>query len=132
MFQFYTVAILPFMLLALTFALRDIAGPRHADRYRRTSGQRIVLVFLVVAVALSAFWYPILTGDAGAVLLLAGAQLDGGLDLTRQTVELGRVGDRQAAGEVPAVVGRRARRPARSCPRTARSPRATTPRPARE
>ena len=61
MFQFYTIAILPFMLLALTFALRDIAGASHTDRYRRTSGQRIVLVFLVVAVALSAFWYPILT-----------------------------------------------------------------------
>jgi dolichyl-phosphate-mannose--protein O-mannosyl transferase len=61
MFQFYTIAILPFMLLALTFALRDIAGASHTDLYRRTSGQRIVLVFLVVAIALSAFWYPILT-----------------------------------------------------------------------
>ncbi|WP_344715942.1 hypothetical protein [Microbacterium terregens] len=26
MFQFYTIAMLPFVLLALTFALRDVAG----------------------------------------------------------------------------------------------------------
>jgi dolichyl-phosphate-mannose--protein O-mannosyl transferase len=61
-FQFYTVLILPFMLLALTFALRDIAGPRHADAYRRLTGQRLVWVFLGVALALSAFWYPVISG----------------------------------------------------------------------
>ncbi|MHC2999491.1 dolichyl-phosphate-mannose-protein mannosyltransferase [Microbacterium sp. HJ5] len=60
-FQFYTVLTLPFMLLALTFALRDIAGPRHADAYRRLTGQRLVLVFLAVALALSAFWYPVVS-----------------------------------------------------------------------
>jgi len=60
-FQFYTVLTLPFMLLALTFALRDIAGPRHADAYRRLTGQRLVCVFLALAVALSAFWYPTIT-----------------------------------------------------------------------
>ena len=61
MFQFYTVAMLPFLLLALTFALRDISGAGDADPARRVSGQRMVLVFLLVAVALAAFWYPILT-----------------------------------------------------------------------
>ncbi len=60
-FQFYTVLTLPFMLLALTFALRDIAGPRHADSYRRLTGQRLVWVFLGVAVALSAYWYPVIS-----------------------------------------------------------------------
>lgn len=60
-FQFYTVLMLPFMLLALTFALKDIAGPVSADSYRRLTGQRLVLVFLVVALALSAFWYPIIS-----------------------------------------------------------------------
>jgi dolichyl-phosphate-mannose--protein O-mannosyl transferase len=59
-FQFYTVLILPFMLLALTFALKDIAGSPTADSYRRLTGQRLVLVFLAVALALSAFWYPII------------------------------------------------------------------------
>jgi dolichyl-phosphate-mannose--protein O-mannosyl transferase len=65
-FEFYTIAMLPFMVLALTFALRDIAGSGatgtdHRVRMRRKSGQRVVIVFLVFAVLLSAFWYPILT-----------------------------------------------------------------------
>ncbi|WP_246093419.1 dolichyl-phosphate-mannose--protein mannosyltransferase [Microbacterium kyungheense] len=60
-FQFYTVLILPFMLLALTFALRDIAGPPDAPSYRRLTGQRLVLVFLGVALALSVFWYPVIS-----------------------------------------------------------------------
>ena len=60
-FQFYTVLILPFMLLALTFALKDIAGPPTADTYRRLTGQRLVLVFLGVALALSVFWYPVIS-----------------------------------------------------------------------
>jgi dolichyl-phosphate-mannose--protein O-mannosyl transferase len=60
-FQFYTVLVLPFMLLALTFALRDIAGPAGADTYRRLTGQRLVLVFLTVALALSVFWYPVIS-----------------------------------------------------------------------
>lgn len=58
-FQFYTIAIWPFLLLALTFALRAIAGPAHASVERRTAGQRVVLVFLGVAVVLSIFWYPL-------------------------------------------------------------------------
>jgi dolichyl-phosphate-mannose--protein O-mannosyl transferase len=49
------------MLLALTFALKDIAGPPTADTYRRLTGQRLVLVFLGVALALSVFWYPVIS-----------------------------------------------------------------------
>lgn len=60
-FQFYTVAMLPFVVLALTFALRDIAGG-DAAAYRRLSGQRVVWVILLVATLLSAFWYPVWTG----------------------------------------------------------------------
>ncbi|MDT0180128.1 glycosyltransferase family 39 protein [Microbacterium sp. ARD31] len=60
-FQFYTVLMLPFVLLALTFALRTIAGPRHADDHRRLTGQRLVWVFVWVALGLSAFWYPVVT-----------------------------------------------------------------------
>lgn len=58
-FQFYTVALMPFLLLALVFALRHIAGARHAPPERRLAGQRVVLVFLVFVVLLSAFWYPL-------------------------------------------------------------------------
>ncbi|GAA5029308.1 dolichyl-phosphate-mannose--protein mannosyltransferase [Microbacterium fluvii] len=63
-FQFYTIAIVPFMVLALTFALRDVAGRPDDSASRRISGQRVVMVFLVVAVAISAFWYPILTATS--------------------------------------------------------------------
>ena len=62
-FQFYTIAMLPFLLLALTFALREIAGGSRRDPIRRQCGQGIVLAFLVVAVALSAWWYPILVAE---------------------------------------------------------------------
>ncbi|GAA1850948.1 dolichyl-phosphate-mannose--protein mannosyltransferase [Microbacterium koreense] len=60
-FQFYTVAIQPFLILALTFALRDIAGGPSASSHRRQSGQRLVWVFLGVALLLAAFWYPIVS-----------------------------------------------------------------------
>jgi dolichyl-phosphate-mannose-protein mannosyltransferase len=60
-FQFYTVLMLPFMLIALTFALQAIAGPPGADVYRRHTGQRLVIVFLAVALALAAFWYPVIS-----------------------------------------------------------------------
>lgn len=61
-FQYYTVAIAPFTILALTFALQEIAGHRHRDPVRRMAGQRTVLVFLAVVVVLSAFWYPVWVG----------------------------------------------------------------------
>ncbi|MGX1701905.1 dolichyl-phosphate-mannose--protein mannosyltransferase [Microbacterium sp. NPDC055357] len=63
-FQFYTVAILPFLLLALTFALRDLAGAGSTDGYRRRSGQRVVWVYLAVVLVVAAFWYPIVTATA--------------------------------------------------------------------
>ncbi|WEK14803.1 MAG: phospholipid carrier-dependent glycosyltransferase [Candidatus Microbacterium phytovorans] len=58
-FQFYTVAIWPFLLLALVFALRDLAGGSSRDPDRRRAGRRTVAVFLAVAIAVSAFWYPL-------------------------------------------------------------------------
>ena len=42
-------------------ALKDIAGGPNATTYRRLTGQRLVIVFLGVALALSAYWYPIVT-----------------------------------------------------------------------
>lgn len=58
-FQFYTVVMYPFLLLGLVFALREIAGAPTQSRERRQSGQRVVLVFLGVAVVLAVFWYPL-------------------------------------------------------------------------
>ncbi|GAB3600597.1 dolichyl-phosphate-mannose--protein mannosyltransferase [Microbacterium tumbae] len=61
-FQFYTVAMVPFLMLALAFALRELAGGHRAPLYRRQAGERTVLVFLIFAVLVSAFFYPIWTG----------------------------------------------------------------------
>ncbi|KHK98523.1 dolichyl-phosphate-mannose-protein mannosyltransferase [Microbacterium mangrovi] len=61
-FQFYTIAMLPFLLLALAFALREIAGRPDADNRRRLAGQRVVVVYLVIVTLVSAFWYPVWTG----------------------------------------------------------------------
>lgn len=60
-FQFYTIVIVPFLILALVLALRRIAGPPGAPTDRRTSGQGAVAAFLLVAFAVSVFWYPLWT-----------------------------------------------------------------------
>ncbi|WP_308493453.1 dolichyl-phosphate-mannose--protein mannosyltransferase [Microbacterium terrisoli] len=65
-FQFYTIAMAPFLVIAVAFALRDIAGrDRHGQVItggRRLTGQRLVWVYLAVVVLLSAFWYPVWVG----------------------------------------------------------------------
>lgn len=58
-FQFYTVAMMPFLVIAIALAAHRIAGSTQPDR--RLSGQRVVLIFLIVATLLSAFWYPVWT-----------------------------------------------------------------------
>ncbi|KRD50951.1 MAG: dolichyl-phosphate-mannose--protein mannosyltransferase [Microbacterium sp.] len=61
-FQFYTVAMAPFLVLALAVVLRQIAGRREDPLHRRQSGERTVIVFLAVVVLVSAFFYPVWTG----------------------------------------------------------------------
>ncbi|MGL3151064.1 dolichyl-phosphate-mannose--protein mannosyltransferase [Microbacterium sp. A82] len=61
-FQFYTVVMMPFLVLALVLALREIAGGRDDRLHRRQAGERTVIVFLVAAVLVSAFFYPVWTG----------------------------------------------------------------------
>ena len=61
-FQFYTVVMAPFLILALVLALRDIAGRPGDDRHRRQSGQRTVAVIVVLIGLLSAFFYPLWVG----------------------------------------------------------------------
>ncbi|MCX6502051.1 MAG: phospholipid carrier-dependent glycosyltransferase [Microbacterium sp.] len=58
-FQFYTIAVLPFLVIAIALAAREIAGSADADR--RLAGQRVVWAFLIVATLVSAFWYPVWT-----------------------------------------------------------------------
>ncbi|MDQ1129153.1 dolichyl-phosphate-mannose--protein mannosyltransferase [Microbacterium sp. SORGH_AS_0888] len=58
-FQFYTIAILPFLVIAIALAAREIVGGGSPER--RVAGIRVVTVFVVVAVVLAAFWYPVQT-----------------------------------------------------------------------
>lgn len=61
-FQFYTVAMLPFFCLAIALTLRIIACQRADPLHRRQAGERTVLVYLVFVVLVSAFYYPVWTG----------------------------------------------------------------------
>ncbi|MGD2202313.1 dolichyl-phosphate-mannose--protein mannosyltransferase [Microbacterium maritypicum] len=61
-FQFYTVVMMPFLVIALAMTLRIIAGTREDPLHRRQSGERTVLIFLVFVVLVSAFFLPLWTG----------------------------------------------------------------------
>lgn len=61
-FQFYTVVMMPFLVLSLALALRIIAGRREDPLHRRQAGERTVLIFLAVVVLVSAFFLPLWTG----------------------------------------------------------------------
>ncbi|WP_460774918.1 dolichyl-phosphate-mannose--protein mannosyltransferase [Microbacterium sp. GXF7504] len=56
-FQFYTVAVAPFLVIAIALAVRDLLATRDPDR--RLAVRRTVVVFTVLATLLSAFWYPV-------------------------------------------------------------------------
>lgn len=58
-FQFYTIVMLPFLVLAAALAMRDLADGPGTVPQRRMAGQRTVLVLVALALALSAFWYPV-------------------------------------------------------------------------
>lgn len=61
-FQFYTIAFEPFMVLALTAAIAALLGSRTDPEARRVAGLRVVGVFLGLCVVLSIFFLPIWTG----------------------------------------------------------------------
>ena len=61
-FQFYTIAMVPFLVIGLAVALRELAGRRDAPLHRRQAGQRTVVVYLCVVVLVSVFYYPVWTG----------------------------------------------------------------------
>lgn len=62
MYQFYSITMLPFVLLALALVLRHIAGSRAEPFHRRSYGQRWIWTFLIIAVIVSIFFYPVWTG----------------------------------------------------------------------
>ena len=61
-FQFYSIAFEPYMLLALTFVIGLIIGSPGDPRDRRVSGLRLVIIFLAFATVVSAFYWPLWTG----------------------------------------------------------------------
>ncbi|MFM9876661.1 MAG: dolichyl-phosphate-mannose--protein mannosyltransferase [Rhodoglobus sp.] len=61
-FQFYTIAFEPYMLLALTFVIGLLMGSATDARDRRVSSLRVTAIFLAVATVVSAFYWPLWTG----------------------------------------------------------------------
>jgi dolichyl-phosphate-mannose--protein O-mannosyl transferase len=61
-FQFYTIAFEPYLILALTFTIELLLGSRHDLRAKRVTALWSVGVFLVLVIAASVFFYPLWTG----------------------------------------------------------------------
>jgi dolichyl-phosphate-mannose--protein O-mannosyl transferase len=60
-FQFYTIAFEPYLILALVCGIAILVGRPGEDPSRRSVSLTVVGGFLAVAVVLSAFWYPMWT-----------------------------------------------------------------------
>jgi dolichyl-phosphate-mannose-protein mannosyltransferase len=62
-FFFYAVAIVPFLILAVTLVLGYVLGPPGADRRRRRWGAIAVGAYVLVALLNSLYFYPVFTGE---------------------------------------------------------------------
>ncbi|WP_348788318.1 phospholipid carrier-dependent glycosyltransferase [Leifsonia sp. NPDC080035] len=62
-FQFYSIAFEPYLILALTAAIAVVLGRRTDPERRRRTGIAWTTVFLVAVAAVSAFFFPIWTGQ---------------------------------------------------------------------
>ncbi|QHC68420.1 phospholipid carrier-dependent glycosyltransferase [Rathayibacter sp. VKM Ac-2759] len=62
-FQFYCVVFEPYMMLALALTAGIVLGSPGDERRRRTRGIVIVGVFVLAAAALTAYFYPLWTGQ---------------------------------------------------------------------
>lgn len=62
-FSFYSIVMLPFLIMALVLSLGVILGPADAPSRRRTRGAIAVGVFVVLVVVVSWFFYPIWVGN---------------------------------------------------------------------
>ncbi|THG36160.1 phospholipid carrier-dependent glycosyltransferase [Glaciibacter flavus] len=62
-FQFYTIAFEPYLILALTFVIALILGRRDDPTWRRTRGIGVVGAFLIVSVLVTVFFWPLWTGE---------------------------------------------------------------------
>ena len=62
-FTFYAIAFEPWLLLCLTYVLSLVIGPPGAERERRLAGGLFVGSLLVLIVMVSAFFWPVWTGQ---------------------------------------------------------------------
>ncbi len=62
-YQFYTIAFEPYLLLALGAVIALILGSRSDERWRRQRGIGVVAVYLLVVTAVSVFFYPLWTAQ---------------------------------------------------------------------
>ena len=62
-FSFYSIVMLPFMVMALAMSLGTVLGPVNAPGNRRLVGSVAVGSFVVLAIAASWWFYPIWTGQ---------------------------------------------------------------------
>ncbi|HEY2556168.1 MAG TPA: phospholipid carrier-dependent glycosyltransferase [Diaminobutyricibacter sp.] len=62
-FQFYTIAFEPYLILALTFVIALILGKRTDPAWRRKRGILTVAIYLVITAAVSVFFYSIWTAQ---------------------------------------------------------------------
>jgi dolichyl-phosphate-mannose--protein O-mannosyl transferase len=69
-FQFYTIAFEPYLVLGLTAALAAVAGSRADPERRRVAGLTTVGVYLALVVLISVFFLPLWTGMPAPVWFL--------------------------------------------------------------
>ncbi len=62
-FFFYAVSFEPYLVLALVYSLGLVLGRRTDPAWRRRSGLYLITLFVVAAVLLSAFFYPVWTAE---------------------------------------------------------------------
>jgi dolichyl-phosphate-mannose--protein O-mannosyl transferase len=63
-FTFYTIAFTPFVILAVTYGLGVIIGPRRASNTWRRGGVIIAGAIVVAAIVVTAFFWPIWTAES--------------------------------------------------------------------
>ena len=61
-FQFYGIIYEPYMILALTLTIGIILGKRTDATWHRLSGIRVVAIYLIFVILMSAFFFPIWSG----------------------------------------------------------------------
>jgi dolichyl-phosphate-mannose-protein mannosyltransferase len=58
-FQFYTIAFEPYLILCLVAVAGILLGSSGDPTWRRVSGQRMVVIFLAIALSVSGFFWPL-------------------------------------------------------------------------